>query len=530
MGAGELDSNAQAYQLTAAEDGLWLTVNPAGEGQAPPDVDVVIAAVRGLGYKEVKGAAVAEAVRAAAGTPVKLSEPMAVLEPDVQVVVARDRLEAFLQIHVPKGARSVLIDEVLEKVKAAGVVFGVDSEAILKAVESQRAKTVIARGKPPVDGQDGMIRYCLDLEAKGQPKTLEDGRVDYRSLNLFVSVCEGDVLAQKIPATHGEPGCDVLGQTLAPKKGKEVVLPLGKNTRLEEDKLIAAQSGHLLLTNGKLSVVSVLEVKKDVDLSTGNIDYSGNVVIGGSVQQGFSVKAGGNVEVRGAVCGGIVEGRNITVCHGVQGMNSGALTAAENVHARFIENAVVQAGGDVIVNDAILHSRVSAGGKISVEGRRGVVTGGHLMAGSEITLHTAGTHLAPSTLLEVGVDPAVKEEYRRIRDELQRLTQVLDQTHKALTILKAVDPACLPPDKREMLLRLTKTQFQLAGSSETIRKRILEIEALFEDMRTGRVRVQDTVFPGVKIVIGNLVRPIRETAKHASFYLDSGEIKLGPYA
>ncbi len=529
MGAGTLGDGAEHYLLQVLEDGLWLTVNACGEGQRP-DVDTVMAAVRRLGYKDVKGAAVAEVVRLAEGTPVKLSDPIAVPEPEIQVVVSRDRLEAFLQICVPKGARAVLIDEVLEAVKAAGVVFGVDSDAILKAVESLRAKVVIARGRPPVDGLDASIRYLVDIEAKGHPKELEDGRVDYRSLNLFMDVREGDVLAQKIPATAGEPGCDVLGQVLLPKKGKEVALPMGKNTRLEEDKLIAAQNGHLLLVNGKLSVVSVLEIKKDVDLSTGNIDYSGNVVIGGSVQQGFCVKAGGNVEVRGAVCGGTVEARNITVCHGVQGMNSGVLTAVENVHARFIENAVVQAGGDVVVNDAILHSRICAGGKISVEGRRGVVTGGHLMAGAEIVLHTAGTQLAPSTLLEVGVDPAVKEEYRRLREEQQRLAQVLDQAQKALTILKAVEPSRLPPDKREMILRLTKTQFQLAGQSEANRKRILEIESLFEDMRTGRVRVNDAVYPGVKIIIGNLVRPVREVTKHAAFHVENGEIKMGPYA
>ena len=119
----------------------------------------------------------------------------------------------------------------------------------------------------------------------------------------------------------------------------------------------------------------------------------------------------------------------------------------------------------------------------------------------------------PSDYLLMGEDAPLYED---VGDSLSRMI-----AHIA---------SMMPFDKREMLLRLTKTQFQLAGSSETIRKRILEIEALFEDMRTGRVRVQDTVFPGVKIVIGNLVRPIRETAKHASFYLDSGEIKLGPYA
>lgn len=520
---------AAQFLLELLPDGLWLTVYPLAEGAPGAEVGAVLEGARNLGYRNLNSMAIAEVVRDAQGVPVKLAEKIEVPEPEVQVIVARDRMEAFLQIHAPKGARALSVDEVLGKIQAAGVVFGVDSDAVLKAVERLRSNTTIAKGQPAQDGRNAEIRYLVSTETKGRPQELADGRVDYKSLNLFVNVAEGDVLAEKLPATLGENGCDVLGQTLFPKKGKEAALPMGKNTRIEEDKLIATQAGHVLLSGGKLSVVPVIELKADVDLSTGNIDFTGNVIVGGSVQQGFSVKAGGNVEIRGSVSGGSVEGKNITVCHGIQGMNSGKIKAEENINARYIENGVVEAGGDVVINDAILHSRVSAGGRILVEGRRGVVAGGHLMAGGEISLHAGGTHLAPVTVLEVGIDPVVKDEYRRIRDEHQKMNQMLEQTQKALTILKAIEPSKLPPDKREMLLRLTKTQFQLVGQIEAIRNRMMQIELLFEEVRTGRVRVDDVIYPGVKIIIGALVRPIREPIKHSSFYVEDGEIRVGPF-
>ena len=517
------------FLLELLPDGLWLTVYPSAEGAPGAEVAPILEEARRLGYRNVNSIIVAETIRDAKGVPVKLAEKIEIPEPEVQVIVARDRMEAFLQIHSPKGARTLSVDEVFEKIQTAGVVFGVDSEAVLKAVERLRSNTSIAKGKPAQDGKNAEIHYLVSTESKGRPQELDDGRVDYKSLNLFVNVAEGEVLAEKLPATLGENGCDVLGQTLFPKKGKEVSLPMGKNTRIEEDKLIAAQAGHVLFSGGKLSVVPVIELKGDVDLSTGNIDFTGNVIIGGSVQQGFSVKAGGNVEIRGSVSGGNVEGKNITVCHGIQGMNAGKLKAEENINARYIENGVVEAGGDIVVSEAILHSRVSAGGRILVEGRRGIVAGGHLMAGGEISLHAGGTHLAPVTILEVGIDPVVKDEYRRIRDEHQKMNQMLEQTQKALTILKAIEASKLPPDKREMLLRLTKTQFQLVGQIEAIRNRMMQIELLFEEVRTGKVRVDDVIYPGVKIIIGALVRPIREPIKHSSFYVEDGEIRVGPF-
>jgi len=60
-------------------------------------------------------------------------------------------------------------------------------------------------------------------------------------------------------------------------------------------------------------------------------------------------------------------------------------------------------------------------------------------------------------------------------------------------------------------------------------KRQAEIELTFEEMRSGRIRASETVYPGVRIVIGSLVRPIRDAVKFVSFYADEGEIKVGPY-
>ena len=80
-----------------------------------------------------------------------------------------------------------------------------------------------------------------------------------------------------------------------------------------------------------------------------------------------------------------------------------------------------------------------------------------------------------------------------------------------------------------MLLRLTKSQFVMAGQIDTMKKRINEIEIIFEEAKFGRIRVSDTVFPGVKIVIGTLVKPVRESQKFVSFFAESGDIRIGSY-
>lgn len=519
-----------SYQITHNEDGVYLTINPPKGDGAPVREPVVMGELKSRDVRDANFSLIMRTVKEANGIPVKIADKAAPpSEPEVQVLVDRDRMAASLQITCPKGCRPLPFEEVLDKIHAAGIVHGIDMEAVKRAYDRPGTPVTCARGDAPVNGSDASIRHVVSTENKGRPVELEDGRVDFKDLNLFTVVGQGDLLAEKLPPTQGTPGVDILGQPIMPKPGKDTPLPLGKNVHAEDNKIYASMAGQLQFANGKLHISPVIEIKGDVDLSTGNIEFVGNVLVRGSVQTGFTVKADGNVEIGGSVSGGTVEGRNIVIRMGIQGMQRGYVRAKENVTTKFIENATVSAEGDVMVSDVILHSNVSAGKRVIVEGKRGFIAGGHVIAAEEIRAKTVGTHLAVATDLEVGVNPAIRAEYQELRRDVKKNEITLDQAQKALIVLRGMNPNDLPPEKREMLLKLTKAQFHLAGQVETMRKRVIEIELLFEEMRYGRIRVSEMVYPGVKIVIGTLVKPIRETLKFASFYAEDGEIRIGSF-
>jgi len=517
------------YKIETTEDGVFLSVNPPKDGGIPVREPIIVQDLKARNIKDFNYGLVISTAKEASGRPVKICEKVVTVEPEIQVLVDRDRMGASLTIVIPKNSRPVTLEETLEKLHTAGVVTGIDMDAVKLAIERPNLKVVCAVGEAPVNGVDAVIVFLFDTEKKGHPEELADGRVDFKDLNLFTIVNEGDVLAEKTPATPGTVGSDVLGQPAYAKAGKDRLLPIGKNVFADGNKVIAAISGQLQIANNKLTVSPVIEIKEDVDLSTGNIDFIGNVLVRGSVQTGFTVRADGNVEIGGTVSGGTVEGKNVIIRAGIQGMQRGYIKAAEDVVTKFIENATVSAGGDIIVADTVLHSQINAGKKIIVEGKRGFIAGGHVMAAEEIRAKIVGTHMAVPTDLEVGVNPDVREEYQTLRKDLKRVEVSLDQTQKGLVILKTFNPADLPPEKRELLLKFTKAQFLLAGQLENMRKRIAEIDLIFEEARFGKIRVSDTVYPGVKIVIGTLVKPIREPLKFVSFYSEEGEIKIGSY-
>ncbi|MBP2654926.1 MAG: Flagellar Assembly Protein [Firmicutes bacterium] len=520
-----------SYQITLDEQGVHLVVYPPkNEGTPVKDADI-LNDLKGRKISGVNVGLVVRTVKEAAGVAVKIAENSAteLAEPEFQILVDRERMEASLTIILPKNSRELTLAEVMEKIHSAGISHGIDEEAIKRVMQRPGSRGVCAKGDRPVDGTDAKLKYFIDMENKGRPMELADGRVDLKDLNLFTVVNEGDLLAEKIIATPGKAGIDVLGQPAYAKSGKDILMPAGKNVRIEDNKLYAAISGQVQFINNKINISPVIEIKGDVDLSTGNVTFVGNVVVRGSIQNGFKVEADGNVDIHGSISGGTAIGKNIVIRGGIQGMQRGEVKALENVTAKFIENGIVTAGSDIIVADAILHSRVNAGKRLIVEGKRGIIAGGHVMAAEEIRAKVVGTHLAVATELEVGVNPEIRQEYQTLRKELKTAEASLDQAQKALTILKSMNQNEMPPEKREMMLKMTKAQFHLAGSIDGMRRRVTEIEHIFEETRFGRIRISDSIFPGAKIVIGTLVKPIREIQKFASFFAEDGEIKVGSF-
>ncbi|HWR38197.1 MAG TPA: FapA family protein, partial [Patescibacteria group bacterium] len=359
------------------------------------------------------------------------------------------------------------------------------------------------------------------------PKELEDGRVDFKNLDMFIQVDQGDLLLEKIPASAGRPGIDVLGQRLMPKHGQDVRLPLGKNVQLVDcSKMISSIAGQVLVEDRRVSVIPVIEVNGDVDLSTGNIDFVGNVIIRGSVQAGFSVKAGGDVEIYGTVSGSVVEGKDVIIRMGIIGAQTGYVSAVQDLQAKFIQNATASAGRDILVRDGIINSKVSAGRNVRVEGGNGSVVGGMVSAGEEIYARTVGTSLSTGTELRVGVNPLLREEYQHLRQEFKKVEANLEAVRKNLRLLQSQDRNHLSTEKKELMLKLTQGQFHMMGQAETLQRRINEIDLAFESMRFGRIKIHDRVAAGTKIIIGSLIKPLRDDFNYVKFYEADGEIRV----
>ncbi len=541
-------SKEAGYLFEFKSEGVFLTVYPSVDDGILFELSDMRQILKEYGVLDYNIEVLARTVREAAGEPQKLADrfeaPVAGVSKEeakaeedgeerefgkVKVIVSKDRMMATVHFEMKENSKQPTEDMVKEALLQSNVVFGVDDMAIQEGIK-QPEDFVAARGLLPVNGADAYIERKFNLGEKGRPVANKYDQVDYKNLNLFVLAAKGDLLAERIVQTPGEPGKNVFGDEVAAKHGKPKPMPNGKNTIVKDQNFVFADmDGQIVDTGSKISIDPRLVINGDVGVSTGNIDFVGGVSISGSVQPGFVVKAKGDIEIKGMVSGADIEGRNVVISGGIQGMNRGKIRAKEDVRASFAENANVEAERDIYISDVTLHSELRAGKKLVVEGKRGQITGGVLAVGEEIRAKVIGNPANVSTKLIVGVNPMLQQKYQEICRECADAKKRLNQLTKALNTLGKIDVNKLPPERVQQIAALTRSQFPLAGLVERDEKQIRQLNDEMQNMERGKVRVADTIYPGVKLNINAILKNIQSEDHHCTLMADEDFIRTGPY-
>ena len=453
---------------------------------------------------------------------------------DINIVVTGDELEASVRLLPPEPNGPVLsIEDAKRKLIEFGVVQGVDEEALASLLESKEygEPRLIARATPPVDGEDGKLIFHFSTDERtGSPREIGGGRVDYRSLDLYVPVTEGQLLVSKTEATEGEPGISVKGNLIKQRPGKEISLPRGKNVDVNDLKteMTATCSGMVDFVNNAINVSNIYKINGDCDMSVGNIDFDGSIHISGSVRSGHTIKATDGITVGGGVEGAkLIAGGSVEVKGGMQGSMKGLIEAGGSVSIMYIEQGTIVADGPVKV-DVSIHSRIESGGTIHALGKRGAIIGGQAAAAGDIIANFLGAISNTKTEIAVGVMPRKRARIQALEKEMENLAAnkvKLDQLEVYLEKTKG------------SMDNETWTKLHLSGienrriNNEDTQVHMTEIAALkseIENATNSKVHVFETAFSGSRITIGSSAFKVLDEISYASFRYDNGEVVYGP--
>lgn len=528
--------NNKFFKLDFLSDGVYITILES-------DIDNIDIRLKSLTdylfKKSVKNydlELIKKSLLGGINIPVKIApyQEELIIDSEVFIEITKDKLEAYITIFEGDGGKELSLQDIEEKLKENGIIFGVNKVRIQEILENKLYKTkfLIAEGNKPQHGENGKIIYHFEINKDYKPELLEDGTVDFKHLNLINNVKKGQLLAEIIPPSEGVTGLNVLGEEIPAIKGKPARVIKGKNVCEDETglKLYADVDGQVFLRDGKLQVSEIYEVPGDVDHSVGNIDFNGKVVVRGNVKSGFTVKADGDIEVNGVVEGAMLIAKgNIILKRGIQGNNQAYLECGGNLISKYIENSTIKSMGNIEA-DCILHSNIIAKGSIKVNGKRGLIVGGQIRATEEIRSKILGSHMGTITVVEVGIDPDEKSRYERIKKEVEEIEKNLSNLKKTIELLgKLAKSNSLPEEKEEILVKSIKTYEFLKEKHVQLQNELQMLEYKMQNLSSGKVHVSDKVYPGTKITILNAVRHIYNEINHSTFSKKEGDIVIGPY-
>ena len=225
----------------------------------------------------------------------------------------------------------------------------------------------IAQGKEPGEGKPGRLELIIK---KVSPSVRAADTRFVRELN---NVIPGAIIGKIHPPEKGEEGADVYGNPIEAKLGKPVKVMHDKSILLkpsyEEDGyqyLIAQQAGYLVEDRGRLSISKTLEIKSDVDITSGNVNFIADVTIIKDVMKGFDVISDKNIHINGRTHGGSLKSRygEVKVNEIVVGAQNSTVESAGNFSALMIQNITVKCQGDLIVAKDVRDTRIDCLGRI----------------------------------------------------------------------------------------------------------------------------------------------------------------------
>jgi hypothetical protein len=425
----------------------------------------------------------------------------------IQLLVSEDKLQLTVSINSPLADLQAVANEILAEAKRLKITAPLSREYLIKWIEKSKDENGLISDCPLVEGTapeppvDAIVEWADDFFSSGFKVDPKTGAVDYRQKTGRSSVEKGELLATIIDGKPGKNGKSLFGEAIQVAKPNNAKLSAAKNVEKKDgvNKFYAMKSGRVELTGDRLSVSDLFVISGSVGLESGNIDHPGALLIQQDIMEDSEVKSTGDIEVQGLIepANIICEG-NLHVRGGICGKEGTTIKVAGEVHAKFISDCDVEAGGDIIVEREILHSNVKTHGAVRVPDGR--IVGGETTALGGIDVGEAGSEACVVTNLVPGEDylleATLQEELAEIKSITQKKEEISEKLQPVLPYIKT-----LAPKQKEGVIKLLENAKELAKKADEIEENIRKKREESLKQAEPVITVQKTLFPELKVRI-----------------------------
>ena len=469
-----------------------------------------------------------------------IAPPMWIAEDSMRAVYCHMALFEKPPMPTEDVVRSILTE--------SKVTYGINNRAIEKLCSKQlspKRKRVLtlARGGPPMNGEDTRIEYTFDPEQRAG-KIMPDGSIDFRHRNLVIGVQEDQLLATVHPATEGIAGYTIFNEELAATDGEEKVYTAGENVRAEGDppaKFFATVEGNAHVAGEVIHVKPVYVINGDVDYETGNIDTTTDVQIAGNVRAGFTVESGGSIMVSGSVESGatVVAEGDVIVSQGIVGEHTDViargLLSMGTIQCKFIQTAGVLAREAIEVGSYVFNAQVRCGGEVNVHSgggeRGGSIVGGEVFAARSIQAKNVGSSTTAGTVVGINSDPVTAIKLAKLRKEQRELDRTIERQLRTLG-LDAIDNDRIktiqyntPKARRAHIAELIAKLYEAKEVYDKVQADIKPLAEKNAEVEEGaNIEIAGTIYPGAEVHIGQSVLMVNKDINRSRFFQEDDAV------
>ncbi len=448
-----------------------------------------------------------------------------------KVRISYDEMEAYLLLPTPALQEDYVLSDILETLKLNGVKIGIDEAKISSMIKERHfdRECLIAKGIDVVNGVDAYFDFHFNTKLDKTPIHREDGSVDYWSIHTIELVEEGQPIATYHEPVMGSNGMNVKGKMLFAKKGRPLPPLTGKGFERSSDNIhyTSLMDGKIEMQSNRIMITSVHEIHGDVGIRTGNIDFRGDVIVHGNVPTGAVIKATGSVTVDGIVEGALIEAnKDVIIRGGVLGAGKGTIKTKGNVHAKFLEFAIVKAAGSVYTDSAI-NCEITIDDKLYLKGKHASVVGGVVYAATGVEAFNFGNDYGVKTEVYVGVNMELKKEINYHENCVREAQDMLDKINAGIKqIEEAIREGVITDSKDPRKAALLRTKIVKQADIASHMQQLNKLNQIVENAKGACINVLHGVHAGVVVGINDSIHNVTEPQESVSFIEKDGRIVM----
>lgn len=454
----------------------------------------------------------------------------------IKLDVSEDGMEATIRLKGKKSL-SVTSDNIMEILNSRNIIYGTDKPAIQHAVDQYHNESpdepisfVAARGKPTTPGQNGRLEFFVDLDSHIHID--DSGRADYRNIEKFKTVNEGQKLAKYYPSTSGKDGLDVFGNTVRAPAVENPKLIGGDNVSINpvDHVYISTANGVLSYEKDTISVHTVLNIHGNVGIESGNVDYEGDIHVGGNIDRGSSVRCRGNLNVHGMIESGRVKCMgNLHVDGGINTHKDDTIYIFGNTFASFVDNSSLTTYGSIQIVKSLIASNIICHGNITITGKGGTLSGGEIHSFSDVEADNIGNKTETPTKIILGEhhrNMVYAEQYTKELKSLEDTMKTLEKYIKKIKVYVARSRGHITEEKKSHF-RITFQKYKaLLDRIKNTEEHLQHYKSLRYNEEPVHVIVRDTIYPGVKFQYKSIVEKIRSPRSSCILIFRPGSDKV----